>query len=305
MKVPPPISLCFVLWLAGTAFADTVVYIDEFTSSANWTSDLPPGGLISNFNTGGGSDRRFRFRSGNGSMSSTLPERWASIYKTSALTATGEYDPVLDNSTLPVQWSFTYNNSFGSSSSTSLSGAADDAYDAHGFVVGATSADFQNAGNGYAVVVAAGPDGGTQDTLQFIKYSGGLAGTTTTLLAWSNADNSDTGLEDVGNSAVAVSLIFDPASSQWTLQGSAGHPGGYNENFVDPLSVSYTTADTKSIVDSAYTGTSLGNIGFFTSVDDDQPQNYLDHLTVQTVPEPSTLMLIVAALAGLTVYRRK
>jgi hypothetical protein len=279
-----------VCLLATVASHATIVYTNAFTSSADWTSTLPPDGFQVNFNSGGGVNKKARIRNA-GVLTNTSPGRWAAFYKTTALVATNEYNPILANSTWPIVWSLAINDGFASSDSTVLYGNTNDTgRDAHGFVIGATSPDFRNAGDGYAIVVADGPDAGAQDTLQFIRYSGGLIGTVTPLLSWSSTDG--VGLQDVGSYAVPVRLAYDPTSSEWTLSGKTGFLGGYADDFPDPLAQTYSAGETKSVIDSSYTSSSLGNIGFFLSTDATVPQAYIDNMVIQTIPESATLVLL-------------
>ncbi|WFB37556.1 hypothetical protein P3T73_07255 [Kiritimatiellota bacterium B12222] len=51
-----------------------------------------------------------------------------------------------------------------------------------------------------------------------------------------HTDDDNTGLENVGSSAVAVSGIIGPIHSNWMRQGSAGHLAGSHDNMEDPVS---------------------------------------------------------------------
>ena len=296
MKTTLAILIVLFLAVAGSARA-TIVYSNSFNSSADWTKNTPSNWYQVNFNSGGGGKARIR-NSGTHTGTNSA-DRWACFYKTVPLAATNEFDPLLDNSTWPIVWSLVFNNAFGSSWSTVLTGnVVNGGAEAHGFVIGATSPDFRNAGNGYALVQMDGLDGGNQSALHFIRYTGGLIGSVTSLLTWTAADA--VGLDNIGGAQCAMKLIFDPGSGQWTLAARTGMAGSYNDWFTNPLVIAYLPAETKSIVDTMHTGESLGDIGMFLSNDENVPQVYIDNLLIQTIPEPVTAVggaVVLLALA--------
>ncbi|TSJ78532.1 InlB B-repeat-containing protein [Rariglobus hedericola] len=277
MKRNPGLLVAAVLALTcvtSRSFAQTVtVFSDSFTSASAWTLTAPAG-LI-----GSAANGKIRIRDGNGTLGTTASARYAQYAKTAALTASGAYNPVLRNSTADLEWYFAFTNSFGTSTATPLAGVVtNSAGDAQGFVVAASNSDFRNAGVGYAVTVS------DNKRLSLVRYSGGLAGTVTSLITWTTTTPSDTGLSNVGAKTIVVRLRYVPATEQWTLSGAAIDSGNaYTYPFPDPITTTYTAADTQSVIDGTHTGQSLGNLGLTVSSDNSAPQIYLDNLTLRTV----------------------
>jgi PEP-CTERM motif len=295
---------CVALALVASSVSADVVYENGMGSNADWTEVKP----TSVWSTGWYNKTdpvwvKARIRS-NGEPSTDPVNRFGAVYKTAPLAASGDYNPTLASSTSPLEWSFSMSDGFSRNEGTVYSGnPTNGGKYVSGWIVAASSSSFRTDGDGYGVAMAQAPDDSGNSSLTFFKYTGGLDGTVTELIDWSAADGSETGLHAIGSGQVQVRLGYAPGTNQWTLQGRRGDSSGYGSAFDDPLAVTYGANDTKSIVDSSYTSSSLDQLGVFVSSDETSIQFYFGNFVLQTVPEPTTMGLL--AMSGLALLKRR
>jgi len=141
------------------------------------------------------------------------------------------YVSTMTDNTAPIVWTFNMQ-----SDAASLSGVGT-SQNGMAYVLASNNQNFES-GNGYAVVLG---NPGSLDRLRLVKYNDGLDNGT-------NLTNIVKG-GDFLNEYLAVKVIYDPVSDNWTLQYASS-----DVSFPDPGTASYSTIG--SSVDNTYTGSS-------------------------------------------------
>ncbi len=118
------------------------------------------------------------------------------------------------------------------------------------FIIGCTSNDAANEGQGYAVVLG---NTGTPDPVRFVKFDQGIQSIGTALEGLIIAGEP---LDDPTNDHMSIKLTYDPASSEWQLFGRND-----GNSFQDPLSGELIFLG--NVIDHDYTETTLEYMGAY------------------------------------------
>ncbi len=175
------------------------------------------------------------------------------------------FNPTLASNgvTSSIEWTFNLRTNRGSI----FSGFGAGQYGGAVVLVG-SSATFQNAGNGYALVY------GTTTTRNWklVRYTGGLSGTQTDVISG--------GTFASNTSYVSARIVYTPATNTWTYYFRDDGTGGWG----DPTTV---TTLVGSAVDSTYTSTLMNAFGVFFNYSTAASQNLqFDNLRVQQTITP-------------------
>jgi hypothetical protein len=237
--------------------ASTPTVFSAFTDDYN-RATLSPGGtpslVYTNTNTG----------TGNATISASTYVNIANggtagqSYTTVPLSGFGSpFNPTLSSNSGTLEWSFNLrtnrNSIFSGFLASSYGGAV---------VLASTTTNLQNAGNGYALVYGSG---GTRNW-RFVRYTGGLAGTQTTIITG--------GVFAANTNYVSARIVYAPATNTWTYyfrdDGAVA--------WCDPTTVSTLIG---SVVDSTYTSSLMSSFGVFFNYSTGANQNLqFDNLRV-------------------------
>ncbi len=231
----------------ATTLASPFVAFDNFNRADNSTVGIPSSGGATAWGEVEASAGLAEIYNNRLDINNTSPQGEAYT----VFDMTGKYSTNFDQATSELVWYFNMAQTrinpsgFG----TSNYGIAT--------VLGATSTNFANAGNGYAVVLG---ESGSDDRVKLVRYTGGIsAGTITDIVA----DGPNT-LGINGDHLFNVQVNYNPATGTWRLFVD---DGGYDPNalfnFADPTSITYGTGSTA--VDQTYTVTNLPYSGFLWS----------------------------------------
>ncbi|MDP3462009.1 MAG: T9SS type A sorting domain-containing protein [Bacteroidales bacterium] len=248
LKIPYTLALLLMV-LSLEGWGQITVFTDNFSTenSATWTTS----GLI------GVSDWSVS-RSGAdwGARRNTTPEQleltndvgattnangwvFASVDATSSFDS--PYNTTLSSNIGLVTWTFNMRQI-----RTDPAGYAAGSYGAAFIIAGSTTTP-QTTGSGYAIVYG---QSGTTDPVRLATYNNGFQGTLTNIIT-----SNTSGLTDFGAEYLSVKVTYTPSTNTWELflrnDGASA--------FADPESGSLTTQGT--VVNSTYTGTSLGYMG--------------------------------------------
>ncbi len=207
------------------------------------------------------------------------------------LSATGPYDPVLDNGVAPlVQWSFQRANASFNPSGTYM----------QGYVIAGSNADVTGSGSGYVLTIE--DNGGTNDDRWiFGRYTGGL-GTGSSDDGFANVTElfelSSSVIPGFGNNLTAR-VDFNQNTGTWSVFGVQTLTG-------DPTTFGAGEL-LGSVVDTTYTGLSLGVTGFvFDHGATTAVRGFsTDNFSVTAIPEPSTAVILLAGMASFLARRRR
>jgi surface protein len=237
--------------------ASTPTVFSAFTDDYN-RATLSPGGtpslVYTNTNTG----------TGNATISASTYVNIANggtagqSYTTVPLSGFGSpFNPTLSSNSGTLEWSFNLrtnrNSIFSGFLASSYGGAV---------VLASTTTNLQNAGNGYALVYGSG---GTRNW-RFVRYTGGLAGTQTTIITG--------GVFAANTNYVSARIVYAPATNTWTYYFRDDGAVAWG----DPTTVSTLIG---SVVDSTYTSSLMSSFGVFFNYSTGANQNLqFDNLRV-------------------------
>jgi len=120
------------------------------------------------------------------------------------------------------------------------------------FIIGSSSTNIRDAGNGYAVVLGNGAVA-DPDPIRFVRFTNGIKNIEAT------ADGlivATAPLDDIGSEYLSLALSYDPTTNEWNLYGR--NDGG---SFGDPADEGLTLLGT--VVDDTYTSTALDYMGAY------------------------------------------
>ena len=272
------LALFWVLLLSGTIEAQTMVFTDDFSTnqSATYTTSGALGASAWSV-TRSGADFGARRNTSPAQLELTNDvdatanaNGWA-LVSTPSSSFTSPYSTILNTNPGVVTWTFNMQQvrldpaGFGSASY----GVA--------FILAGASNTNNNTGSGYAVVLG---QSGATDPIRLARYSGGVQGTLTNIIA-----SNTVGLTDFGAEYLSIKVTYTPATETWELflrnDGASA--------FADPAAGSLTSQG--MLVDNTNTATSLPLMGAWWqgSTGATQPA-FFDNTTV-TVDQPTAVKL--------------
>ncbi|NUY81874.1 hypothetical protein HUK80_13300 [Flavobacterium sp. MAH-1] len=249
-KLPLLRWVCFALLFAGaSAFAQTTVFNDDFTTSTGTTYTAAAGPIgtspVWNFSRSG-ADFGARINGGNLTLTNDASGAYNNygwgLASANNSSFASPYINVLASNSGTISWSFNMrqNRSNPGGFNTTTYGSA--------FILAGTSGTTNLAGTGYAVILG---NSGTTDPVRFVRYNSGLRNYTTLL------SSSTSGLTDFGSQYLSIRVTYTPSTNTWQLfvrnDGTAA--------FQDPLSGTLTSQGT--VVNNTYTATALPILGAY------------------------------------------
>lgn len=210
------VSLILTLSLfATTAFGQfSIIVEDDFNRPDNSSPGTTDNGL--NWSEGGPgngniSENELSFRTGD-----IDAREWASVNLSSI---SPYWNPILSENTAPIEWTFNMQTNCFKIAGVGLT------QNAVVYVLASNNSNFE-IGEGYAVLFG---NPGSVDRLRLIHYNNGL-------VTGANITNIVYGGTIGTNDYLAVKVIYDPVSDNWTLQYESNPIG-----FTDPAVASFTT----------------------------------------------------------------
>src|SRR5258706_2300543 len=272
------LTLLWVLLLSGPTQAQTTVFTDDFSTnqSATYTTSGAIGASAWSV-TRSGADFGARRNTGPAQLELTndvdaTPNAngWVRV-STPSSSFTSPYNTILNANPGVVTWTFNMQQV-----RTDPAGFNAGSYGV-AFILAGTSNTNNNTGSGYAVVLG---QTGMADAIRLARYSGGIQGALTNIIA-SNTG----GLADFGAEYLSIKVTYTPATETWELFLRNDGPSA----FADPATGTLMSQGT--VVDSTSTGTSLPLMGAWWqgSTGGIQPA-FFDNTTV-TVDEPTAVKL--------------
>ena len=179
-------------------------------------------------------------------------------YTTVPLSGFGSpFNPTLSSNSGTLEWSFNLRTNRNSIFSGFLAAGYGGAV-----VLASTTTNLQNAGNGYALVYGSG---GTRNW-RFVRYTGGLSGTQTTIVTG--------GIFSGNTNYVSARITYVPTTNTWSYYFRDDGPTVWG----DPTTVSTLIG---SVVDSTYTSSLMSSLGVFFNYSTGANQNLqFDNLRV-------------------------
>ncbi|WP_264521065.1 MBG domain-containing protein [Flavobacterium sp. N1994] len=214
-----------------------------YTTATTATGSASASGATSRTNLNTGTDYALQILPGNSSATPTAQTAGQTYVTGSLSTYSSPFNATLSSNSGPITWTFNMKTN----RSTALSGFAAGSYGS-AVVLAATSSTLHTVGNGYAVIEVKGT---TTNTLKLIKYTNGLGGTQTVIVAPASdflAANA---------SWASVRVVYTPSNNNWQLflRDDTTAP-------VSPLS-GVTTQAGSTVSDNTYTGTASSIFGFY------------------------------------------
>lgn len=223
----------------ATTTASPFVAFDNFDRSSSSTVGIPSsGGAVAWGETEAYASQCEVYNNARLDINNNNPAGHAWTY----FDMTGKYATTFNNTADKLVWAFNMalpNNSSPSGFNNSNYGIA--------FVLGATSTDFADAGNGYAVVFG---QSGPFDEIRLVHFTGGLISGTHTDIVGDGVGH--------GSENLDIMVEYAPATGTWTL---SVHDGGFSFPFADPTGVTYTNVN--SATNQTYTSIALPYMGAF------------------------------------------
>lgn len=279
-----------LLLLAPTAPGQTTAFSDNF-NRANLTVGAPTTYTTTTVGGDGGASILNNLQLELTNDSSATGNANGRVFVTAPTSSFGGgYNPIPSaNSGQIVEWTFNIRQP-----RTDPSGFDSSNYGV-AFVLGATSADLMTA-NGYVVVYG---QSGTTDSFRIARFTGGLdLNSNLTDVVSSSADDLA-----ASNNFASIRVRYDPGTNEWSLflrnDGTLG--------WQDPSS-GVTNQLGSTTADSTYTGSTLSHFGFLWSYSTAANQMaWFDNVavTLTPVPEPGTVLAVVAVGLGLVRLRRQ
>jgi hypothetical protein len=260
---------------AATVYTETFTRSNSSTVGGNWAEASPGGGdvLISG--------NMLKIESNTGGDSGVS-------YATQAISNfTPAFSGVLSSHSSPVTWTFNMHSNLADL------GGFDSTKEGIAFVIGATGSDFTSA-NGYAVVWGGAS---STDPIRLVRFAGGLDADAnlTDMIVASGASGT---AGDPNTNYMSVKVVYTPGTSTFELFARSDG----STAFADPSAGSYTSAG--SIVNSTYTSATMTHIGALARYQGNNDEALFDNITVEALPEPTSLGLIGIAAMGLLRRRR-
>ncbi len=242
-------TIAVLLLFAANASAQTLVFSDDFTTSAgsNFTTASGPVGTSTVWNFArSGTDYGARINGGNLTLTNDASAAannygWA-VATTNASGFAAPYNTTLAANPGALTWTFNMRQA-----RSNPGGFASLTYGS-AFILAGTAGTTNVAGTGYAVVLG---NSGSTDPLRLVRYNSGLR-THTNLIT-----SATTGLTDFGNQYLSVKVVYTPSTNTWQLfvrnDGTAA--------FQDPAVGSLTLQG--SVVNNTYTSATLPMMGAY------------------------------------------
>lgn len=267
-----------------------IVFQDNFNTSqgSTFTTSGPIGSSVWSV-TRSGADWGARIHNNilettNDATTASNADGW--VFVSRPLSASGHFNPVLSSSAGLVTWSFNMRQI-----RTDPAGFIANSYGV-AFVLGSNSTTANNTGSGYAVVLG---QTGPTDPIRLAAFTGGLSSLGT---GGGGFIVAGAPLNDVGNEYLSLQVTYNPANHLWSLYGRND-----GASFSDPLSGTLTLLG--SATNSEYTNISLGFMGAYWQGSTTANQTaFFDNVTLQAIPEPGTLGLVIGFGVLLAVRRR-
>jgi hypothetical protein len=168
---------------------------------------------------------------------------WAFAYVDASTDYSAGYNTTLSSNTGELNWYFNMRQI-----RTDPSGFGAGSYGV-AYVIACSNTAAATSGNGYAVVLG---NTGSTDPIRLARFSSGLQGTLTDMIA-----SNTSGLTDFGADYLSVRVKYTPSTNTWELY--LRNDGG--SAFADPASGTLTSQGT--LVNSTHTGTALNYMGAY------------------------------------------
>src|ERR1051326_298700 len=268
-----------MLMMCRWASAQTTVFTDDFSAntSATYTTSGTIGSSAWSVTAGGTAGQDFGARRNtspaqleltNDATAATNQDGWV-LVSTPTSSFGSPYNTTLSSNPGVVTWTVNMRQIRADPASFAAGNYA------VAFILAATSNTNATTGSGYALVLG---QAGTTDALRLAKYSSGLQGTLTNIIA-----SNTTGLTDFGAEYLSIKVTYTPATNTWEL--FVRNDG--NSAFADPATGSLTSQGTA--VDSTNTGTSLPLMGAYWQGSTAATQTaFFDNITVTVCTTPAT-----------------
>jgi hypothetical protein len=157
---------------------------------------------------------------------------------------TAPYNPTLSSNPGTVTWTFNFRTN---RTASFLTGFTTNTY-GMAFVLASTSSSPNTSGDGYAVVMGGAPSATNQISL--IRFTNGLQGTQTTVVAFGGAPAT-------GTNYLSVKVTYNPSTNGWQLFNRDDGASA----FADPTTGSLTSLGTGT--DSTFTSTVMSRLGAY------------------------------------------
>lgn len=245
------ISLLALMLTAGKGWGQITVFTDNFSTenSETWTTTGPIGESdwsVSRSGADWGARRNTtpeQLELTNDASATANVNGWVFASVNISTSFDAPYNTTLSSNIGLVTWTFNIRQI-----RSDPAGYAVGSYGA-AFILAGTSTTPQTTGSGYAIVYG---QSGTTDPIRLATYNNGLQGTLTNIIT-----SNTIGLTDFGAEYLSVKVTYTPSTNTWEL--FLRNDGG--SAFADPESGSLTSQGT--VVNSTYTGTSLGYMGAY------------------------------------------
>ena len=201
-------------------------------------------GAISRTNLNTGSDYTLQILAANSAATPTAQTAGATYTYGALSTFSAPFNTTLSSNVGDVTWTFNMRTN----RTTALSGFGAGGYGS-AVVLAGTNSTLTTSGNGYAVIEIKGT---TINTFKLIRYTNGLNGTQTSIIA-PGAD-----FLSSNTSYVSVRVVYKPSTNDWQLYLRDDTSAG----FADPSS-GVTTQIGTTTTDNTYTGSAMTSFGFF------------------------------------------
>jgi hypothetical protein len=260
---------------AATVFNETFTRSNSSTVGGNWAEVNPGGGdaLISG--------NMLKIESNTGGDSGVS-------YVTQAISNFAPaFNGVLSSHTSPVTWTFNMQSNLADL------GGFDSTEEGIAFVIAATGSDLTTA-NGYAVVWGGT---GSTDPIRLVRFAGGLDADAnlTDMIVASGASGT---AGDPNTNYTSIKVVYTPGTSSFEMFARSDGSSA----FADPSAGSYTSAG--SVVNSTYTSATMTHIGALARYQGNNDEALFDNVSVEALPEPTSLGLIGIGAVGLLRRRR-
>ena len=272
------LALFWLLVLSGTVEAQTTVFGDDFSTdqSATYTTTGAIGASAWSV-TRSGADFGARRNTSpaqlelTNDVGATANANGWLLVSTPSSSFTSPYNTILNSNPGVVTWTFNMQQV-----RPDPAGFAAGSYGV-AFILAGTSNTNNNTGSGYAVVLG---QSGATDPVRLARYSGGIQGTLTNIIA-----SNTVGLTDFGAEYLSIKVTYAPVTETWELflrnDGAVA--------FVDPAAGSLTSQG--MLVDNTGTGTSLPLMGAWWQGSTGMTQPAVFDNTTVTVDQPTAVRL--------------